>query len=296
MRWRVYLELLKVAATGWIHNRAPSIGAALAFYSAFTMAPLLIIVISMAGWIFGVDAARGAIDTQLMSVMGPAAAGAVRALVAGAQSKSSGLVATIVGVITLLIGATTVLVEVQYALDRIWNVPLREGVRTLLRSRVVSLGLILGIGFLLLVSVVLTAALTMFTKKWGHALPGFSSALYVLHLILALSMITSLIAMLYKWLPNTPIVWRDVWIGALMTAVLFYAGQLAISFYLSYRAIGSAYGAAGAMVVMLSWLYFSAQIFLFGAEFTHAYSQRSKAIGADCMSTEGVVLAQPPAR
>ena len=273
MRWRVYLKLIKLAAKGWVANRAPSMGAALAFYSAFSLAPLLIIAISVAGAIFGENAARGAIDQQLVSLVGPTAAGAIKSLLGAAQSKSQGVIASIVGIVTLLIGATTVLVELQNDLDRIWRAPPRElGVKTLLRSHAVSLGIVLGIGFLLLVSLVLTSVVSMYTKRWGFYFPGFTSALTVINFVLSVALVTSLTAILYKWLPNADIAWRDVWVGALITAILFQFGQFGIGVYLTHSAVGSAYGAAGAMVVLLLWLYYSAQIFLFGAEFTHAYA------------------------
>ena len=273
MRWRVYLKLIKLAAKGWIADRAPSMGAALAFYSAFSLAPLLIIAISVAGAVFGENAARGAIDQQLMSVVGPTAAGAIKSLLGAAQSKSRGVIASLVGVVTLLIGATTVLVELQDDLDRIWRAPPRElGMKTLLRSHAVSLGIVLGIGFLLLVSLVLTSLVSMYTKRWGFYFPGFAYALVVINFIFSAALVTSLTAILYKWLPNTDIAWRDVWVGALITAILFQIGQFGIGLYLTHSAVASAYGAAGAMVVLLLWLYYSAQIFLFGAEFTHAFA------------------------
>jgi membrane protein len=266
-------------------------GAALAFYSAFSLAPLLIIVIGVAGAVFGVDAARGAIVAQLTGLVGPTAAGAIHSLLMGAQSKSSGVFASVIGVLTLLVGATTVLVELQADLDRIWRAPRRAGnsVSKLLRSHTISLGLILGIGFLLLVSLVMTGALVIFGKYWGSVFPGVAPLLYVLNFVFSLAVITALIAMLYKWLPNVPIAWRNVWVGALTTAMLFNAGQLAIGLYLGRSAMGSAYGAAGAMVALLSWLYYSAQIFLFGAEFTRAYANRSAELGMERLSKDGAV-------
>jgi membrane protein len=293
MRWRVYIQLVKLAAKGWIRNRAPSMGAALAFYSAFTMAPLLIIVIGVAGAIFGEHAARGAIDTQLANTVGPQAASAIKSLLVATQSKSQSLVASIVGFLTLLLGATTVMVELQTDLDRIWGVPERPGtgLRTLVHSRVSSLLIVLGIGFLFLVSLVVTGMLTMFTKKWGHYFPAFASMLYVVHFVVSLGLVTSLNAILYKFLPDTEIAWRDVWVGSVTTALLFQIGQIAIGLYLTHSAVASAYGAAGAMVVLLLWLYYSAQIFLFGAEFTRAYSLRSEALGMNCLSASGASLA-----
>ena len=289
MRWRVYFALIKQAGRAWIEDGASSMGAALAFYSAFSIAPLLIIVIGVAGAVYGVDTARGAVEAQLTESMGPMAAAAARTLLMGAHGKSTGVIASVVGLLALLIGATTVLVELQADLDRIWGAPPRRehGAVTFLRSRATSLGLILGIGFLLLVSLVLTGTLALFGKHWGTVYPGVAMALYGLNFLLSLAMVTALIAMLYKWLPNVAITWRDVWVGALSTAVLFIAGQTAIGFYLTHSAVGSAYGAAGAMVVLLTWLYYFAQVFLFGAEFTQAYANRSAAIGRDCLSKDG---------
>ncbi|MEP6701555.1 MAG: YihY/virulence factor BrkB family protein, partial [Betaproteobacteria bacterium] len=258
MRWRVYLQLVKLAAQGWVRNRAPSMGAALAFYSAFTMAPLLIIAIGITGAIFGEHAARGAIDVQLLGIFGPTAAAAIKSLLSATQSKAQGIIASVVGVVTLLIGVSTVLGELQYDLDQIWSAPPRTGgFRTYFRAHALSFALVLGIGFLLLASMLVTSAVAMFTKRWGSYFPGYYTALYSLNLVLSLLLVTSLIAILYKFLPRVPIAWRDVWIGALTTAVLFQIGQIAIGFYLTHSAVASAYGAAGAMVVLLLWLYYS---------------------------------------
>ena len=290
MRWRVYFDLVREAGKGWVSDGAASMGAALAFYSAFSIAPLLIIVIAVAGAIYGVDLAQGEVERQLKDLMGPTAAAAIQTMLIGANAKSTGVVASAVGALTLLIGATTVLVELQSGLDKIWKAPSRKGrgIMVLLRSRATSLGLILGIGFLLLMSLVVTGALALFSKNWGSTYPGVATALYLLNFLVSLSVIAALIAMLFKWLPNVPIAWRDVWIGALTTSVLFIAGQTAIGFYLTHSAVGSAYGAAGAMVVLLTWLYYSAQIFLFGAELTQVYARRCDAIGADCLAKDAV--------
>lgn len=296
MRWRVYFELMKEAGKAWVAHRASSMGAALAFYSAFSIAPLLIIVIAVAGAVYGIDVARGAVEAQLKDTMGPTAAAAIQTLLMGAHGQSTGLLASIIGIVTLLIGATTVLVELQSGLDQIWDAPARtgRGILVVLRTRATSLGLILGIGFLLLASLVVTGALALFGKNWGSTYPGVATALYLLNFLVQLSVITALIAMLFKWLPNVPIAWRDVWIGALTTALLFIAGQTAIGFYLTRSAIGSTYGAAGAMVVLLTWLYYSAQIFLFGAAFTQVYANRCAAIGADCLTADAPARDRQP--
>ncbi len=275
MHWRLYVDLFKQSGTAWVADNAPSMGAALAFYSAFSLAPLLIIVIAIASAVYGEDAARGAIVAQLAGLVGASAAEAIQALLKAAQETATGVVATVVGGITLLIGATTVMVELQDDLDRIWKAAPREGsgVLTILRARLLSLGIILAIGFLLLVSLVLTGAVAAAGKYWGTIFPGMALFLYVANFLLSLAVVTVLVAMLYKWLPNAVIAWRDVWIGALTTAVLFSVGQIAIGFYLGRSAIASAYGAAGALVVLLLWLYYSAQIFLLGAEFTQVYAK-----------------------
>jgi membrane protein len=276
MRWRLYIGLLKQSGSAWVADNAPSMGAALAFYSAFSLAPLLIIVIAIASAAYGPDAARGAIVAQLGGVVGLSAAEAIQALLKGAQETATGVVATVIGAITVLVGATTVMVELQDDLDKIWKAAPRagSGLLTIVRARVLSLGMILAIGFLLLVSLVLTGAIAVLGKYWGAIFPGAALFLYLTNFLLSLAVVTVLIAMLYKWLPNAAIAWRDVWIGAFTTAVLFSVGQVAIGVYLGQSAIASAYGAAGALVVLLLWLYYSAQVFLLGAEFTHAYASR----------------------
>jgi membrane protein len=278
MHWRLYIDLIKRAGAAWVADNAPSMGAALAFYSAFSLAPLLIIVIAIASAVYGEDAARGAIVAQLAGLVGGSAAEAIQALLRAAQETATGVVSAIVGTATLLVGATTVMVELQDDLDRIWKAPAREGsgLLTILRARVLSLGMILAIGFLLLVSLVLTAAVAAVGKYWGTIFPGMALFLYVSNFLLSLAVVTVLVAMLYKWLPNAVIAWRDVWIGALTTAVLFSVGQIGIGLYLTRSAIASAYGAAGALVILLLWLYYSAQIFLLGAEFTQVYANRHR--------------------
>lgn len=260
-----------------MEDRAPTMGAALAFYSAFALAPLLIIVIALAGNLFGWDAAREAIVGQLNSLVGAAATEAIQALLQGAEVARAGVLATTVGVVTMLIGATTILVELQDDLDSIWKAPKRpgNGLFTIFRARVLSLGMFLAIVFLLLISLVVTGAMTAFEIYARSHLPSATLALLRLsETIFSLGAITVLFAMLFKGLPNVPIAWKDVWIGAFITAVLFTVGRMAIGVYLGRSALASAYGAAGALVVLLLWLYYSAQVFLFGAEFTCVYSKQ----------------------
>jgi membrane protein len=269
-------QLTKETFKRWLDDRATSMGAALAFYSAFSVAPLLIIVIAIAGMVFGEAAAQGAIVGQLKVLVGEHGAGAIQAMLEAAGRRESGVVATTIGLITLLIGATSAFVELQDSLDRIWRAPKRagSGVVSFLISRILSFGLVLAIGFLLLVSLVLTTALAALTGYYGHLLPVGTTLLQVANFIASFLVVTILFAMIYKWLPNVSIAWRDVWIGSAVTALLFNVGRTAIGLYLGQSAIASAYGAAGAFVVLLLWLYYSAQVFLLGAEFTWVYANR----------------------
>jgi membrane protein len=281
--WRLYVGLMNRAAAAWVDHRAPTLGAALAFYSAFSLAPLLIIVMALAGAAFGEEATRDAIAGQLAALVGPAGAQAIEELLKGTQEKVTGMVATAIGLVTMLVGATTILVELQDDLDLIWQAPRRpgNGILTILRARVLSLGLILGIGFLLLISLVVNGAIAASQVYLASFFPG--TALVLLQAwdyAFSVAAITILFAMLYKWLPNVSIAWGDVWSGALTTAVLFSAGRIAIGVYLGHSAVASAYGAAGTLIVLLLWLYYSAQVLLLGAEFTCVHAKfRARARG-----------------
>jgi membrane protein len=274
--WRTYANLVRQAGIAWLADRAPTMGAALAFYSAFALAPLLIIVIALAGSLFGWDAAREAIADELNSLVGAPATMAIQALLQGAEVARAGITATIVGVATMFIGATTILVELQDDLDTIWKAPKRagNGLFTILRARILSLGMFLAIVFLLLVSLVVTGAVTAFEIYAQSHLPNATLLLLRLsNTIFSLGAVTVLFAMLFKALPNVPIAWKDVWVGAFITAILFTVGRIAIGVYLGRSTLASAYGAAGTLVVLLLWLYYSAQVFLLGAEFTCVYSK-----------------------
>jgi membrane protein len=274
LRLGEYVSLFKQAAMAWVEDRASSMGAALAFYSAFSLAPLLVIVIAVAGMVYGVDAARGAVVDQFSSLLGPVGADALQKLLVAAAIEGTGLTASVIGFILLLIGATTVLVELEDDLDVIWDAPPRKGngLVALIRSRMVSFSLILGIGFLLVVSLLAGSALAALAKRWNFSLTN-ATVVFVGDFAISVGVFTTLFAMLYKWLPHVRIAWRDVWAGAFLTAILFNVGRLAIGFYLGNGAVASTYAAAGSFVVLLLWLYYSAQIFLFGAEYTWAYAQ-----------------------
>ena len=274
--WRWYTDLIRQAGHAWIADRAPTMGAALAFYSAFALAPLLILVIALASWLYGSGAAREAIVDQLNTLVGAPAAGAVQALLQGAESRV-GVVATTLGVLTMLIGATTVVVELQDDLDTIWKAPKRPGssLVAILRARILSLAMFLAIVFLLLISLIGSGVMAAFAIFAESHLPfGTVILLRLSNEVFSFGAITILFAMLFKGLPNVPIAWRDVWMGAGVTAVLFSVGRIGIGLYLGRSAIASTYGAAGTLVVLLLWLYYSAQVFLFGAEITCTYARR----------------------
>jgi membrane protein len=272
---REYLPLFKEAAIAWFEDRAPSMGAALAFYSAFSLAPLLLVVIAVAGTFYGAEAARGAVVAQFSQLLGPLGADALEKLLVSAAIDRGGVMATAVGVAVLFLGATSVLVELEDDLDRIWHAPPRpeSGLVAIVRARLLSFGLILGIGFLLVVSLLAGSALAALAHYWRFSVTD-ATLVFVLDFFVAVAVFTVLFAMLYKWLPNVDIDWRDVWAGAFMTAVLFNVGRLAIGFYLGNSAIASTYAAAGSFVVLLLWLYYSAQVFLYGAELTWAHARR----------------------
>jgi membrane protein len=292
---RTYFYLFRKAASSWLDDRAASMGAALAFYSAFSLAPLLIIVISVAGAAFGDAEVRRVVVDQFRTLIGPTGAEAVEGLLEAALNMQSGVIATIIGVFVLLIGATTVLVELQDDLDRIWQAPPRHesGVMAMIRVRILSFGLILGIGFLLLVSLVVGSALAGIRQFWRAAVPvGWWLA--ILDFTLSIGVFTVLFAMLFKWLPNVKIKWKDVWTGALTTAILFNVGRFAIGLYLGQAATVSAYAAAASFSVLLLWLYYSAQIFLLGAEFTWAHAKYRESLHAANQQGSAAGVANSP--
>jgi membrane protein len=276
MRPREAFSLLREAVSAWSDDHAPSMGAALAYYTVFSIAPMLVIAIAVAGLVFGAEAARGEIVEQLRGLMGEQGAQAVEALVQSAAKPHEGIVATAVAVCVLLVGATSVFVELQSALDRIWHAPekTREGLWAVLRSRLLSFGMILGLGFLLTVSLVLSAVVSALGKVWGPHLGAWLLVAEALNFVIGLGLVTVLFAMIYKLMPNVPVRWRDVWTGAAVTALLFTIGKVLIGLYIGRSGVTSSFGAAGSLVVLLLWVYYSAQIFLLGAEFTRVVARR----------------------
>lgn len=266
--------LSKAAASSWVDDYAQSMGAALAYYTMFSVAPLLLIVISIAGLVFGVEAARGEIVGQLQGLMGQQGALAVQGLLESVNKPAKSVTATVVGLILLLIGATSVFGELQDSFDRIWRAPKRNkgGVWSLLRARLLSFGMIMGIGFLLMVSLVVSAALAALGKLWGPLFADWAVLANLINVLFSFAFTTTVFAMIYKIMPRVKVDWADVWIGAVVTALLFTVGKFLIGLYIGRSGVTSGFGAAGSLVVLLLWVYYSAQIFLLGAEFTWAYS------------------------
>lgn len=268
-------NLISKSAGMWVDDYAPSMGAALAFYALFSMAPLLIIVIAVAGLFFGPDAARGEIVAQMQDLIGLEGALAVQGVLKNANEPAQSILATVVSLVTLLVGATTVFAELQSDLDRIWRVPAvvtRSGLWNLLRARLLSFGLVLGLVFLLLISLVVSALTAAFGKWSNGVLADWTITLEVINFGVSFGVTILIFAMIYKLMPRARIAWRDVWVGAMVTAFLFAIGKFLIGFYLSTFGVASSFGAAGSLVVLLVWVYYSAQIFLLGAEFTWVYS------------------------
>jgi membrane protein len=269
--WR----LAKNTVYAFIEDEALSRGAAIAFYTVTSIAPILLIVVAIAGLAFGRAAAQGALTAQIGSLMGQQTADVLQSAVASASGKSSSIVATIIGAATVLVTASGVFVEMQSALNAIWKANPQGGtVSRLVRARAESLGLVAALGFLLLVSLVVSAALTAFGNYLNSILPFGKLIVEALNVLVSLVLISILFAAIYKVLPDRPIAWRDVIIGAVVTAVLFTAGKSLIGWYIGSSAVASSYGAAGALIVLLLWVYYSAQIFLLGAEFTKVYASR----------------------
>jgi membrane protein len=287
--------LIKDSVNGWINDRAPRKGAALAFYTVFSLSPVLIISMSIAGLFFGEEAARGEISRQVRGLIGPSAAEAVEDMIANSGHSRVGLIASVIGMLTFVVGATTALAELKGDLDDIWETPPERitGLMQFFRTRLLSLGLVLAVGFLLLVSLVFSAMFAALGKYWGSH--DMTNLLETLNVLLSFVLVTILFAMIYKVLPNFRIAWRDVWIGAAVTSALFTIGKFLIGLYLGNSGIASTFGAAGSLTLVLVWVYYSAQIFLLGAEFTKFYayrygSRRRKPEAAAVLQT-----AQPPA-
>jgi membrane protein len=292
-------QLFAKAGKAWVDDFAPSMGAAISYYTVFSLAPLLIIVIAMAGAFFGREAVQGLIVAQLSGLLGPQGATLIQTLIASASNTDKGLVAGLISLVVVIIGATTVFAELQSALDRIWHVPPAskpKGIVAILRARLLSFGLILGLVFLLIVSLAVSAAVAAFSTLTGGLMPSSEILLHAVNSAVSLGIATLLFAMIYKLMPSTHIAWRDVWVGAFLTAVLFEVGKLLIGLYLCKSGVTESFAAAGSLVVLLAWVYYAAQIFLLGAEFTKVYADEhgSKSAGKAMTQTAETATAGIP--
>jgi membrane protein len=283
-----FFRLLVKAGKAWVDDYAPSMGAAISYYTVFSLAPLLVIVIAMAGAAFGREAVQGMVVAQLAGLIGQEGAKLVQDLIVSASDTDKGLIAGLISLGVLIVGATTVFAELQSALDRIWHVPEAKkpsGIWAILRARLLSFGLILGLVFLLMVSLAVSAGVSAFGTWAGSYMPGWEITLHVINIVISLSIETLLFAMIYKLMPTVHIAWRDVWVGAFVTALLFEVGKMLIGLYLGKSAVAESFAAAGSMVVLLAWVYYAAQIFLLGAEFTKVYAdERGSHVAAQAMT------------
>ena len=285
--------LLRETVSSWSDDYAPSMGAAIAFYTLFSIAPLLLIVITIAGMVFGREAAQGEIVAQLQGLMGEEGALAIQGLLASAAKPGSGALAKFLSVGLLVFGATTIFAELQDAFDRIWRVPTRPrdgGLWHLLRARVLSFGMMLGIAFLLMVSLVFSAAIAALGNWWGPFFGMREVMLQLTNFTVSFALTTVLFALIYKIMPRVTVQWRDVWMGAAFTSLLFGVGKLLIGLYIGKSAIASGFGAAGSLIVLLIWVYYSAQIFLLGAEFTWIYAHHA---GSRCGEERPLAIKRP---
>lgn len=268
-------EMLKTTVRSFIDDEALSRGAAIAFYTVTSFAPVVLIVIAIVGLVFGRDAAQNSINAELGGLMGSQAADVLQAAVVGAARKSSGVLATIIGIATFIVTASGVFGEMQGALNSIWKTKARKTtISRLIRARVVSLGLVAALGFILIVSLAVSAVLTAFSNYLDIVFPSGKLILPLLNFFVSLGLFAVLFAAIYKFLPDRDLQWRDVMTGALVTSVLLTIGKSLIGWYIGSSAVASSYGAAGGLIVLLLWVYYSVQIFLFGAEFTKVYANR----------------------
>lgn len=287
--WIKGLKIVLIASLkSWVDHRGDSKGAALAFYTLFSMAPILVLAIAVAGYFFGAEAAQGEIVAQVQGLVGPNGAQAIQSLLAAARDPASGLVATLVASVLLLLGATSVFAELKDSLDELWGIdkPRQSAFSVILRTRLLSFGMVLVLAFLLLVSLVVSAALAVLERYAGGVLGSFAAVLATTASLISFGVIACMFAIIYKTLPDAPLTWRDVWIGAAFTAGLFSLGKYVIGLYLGNSGVASSFGAAGSLIALLLWVYYSAQIFFLGAEFTRHYARRFGSLQHERLRTE----------
>lgn len=285
--------LASTTANDWVDDKAPRLAAALAYYALLSLAPLIVLALAVAGFAFGDEAARGGLARELGGLVGNAGAEAVQGIVKNARAPAAGIVSGIAGVIVLLFGASGVFGELQAALNTIWEVSPRpgRGIKGVVRDRLFSFAMVMGVAFLLLVSLIVSAALSAAGRFMSGALPGGEALWQVVNFVFSLAVVTSLFAFLFKTVPDAKVAWRDVWIGALVTATLFTLGKFLIGLYLGTSTISSSYGAAGSLVLLVIWVYYSSSILLFGAEFTQVFAS---AFGSRIRPADNAIAAPRP--
>lgn len=279
IRVPLFLRLLWAAITGWSKDNVPRLGASLAYYTLFAVAPILIIAMAIAGSVFGAEAVRGEIVGQIDQLIGTDGAKMVQGMLESAHRDRTGTLAVILGTVTLVIAASGAFLELQHALNTIFKVktdPKKSGITRLILNRLRSFGMVVSIGFLLLVSLVVSAALAAVTARLQRAEFGGPVLLEILNLVVSLIVVMLLFGLIYRFLPDVRLAWRDVWVGAFGTAVLFSIGKFLIGLYLGQSGVASSYGAAGSVVILLVWVYYSAQVMLLGAEFTRVFAEHRR--------------------
>jgi len=276
MKTKTLWEVAKETASEWSEDNATRLAAALAYYTVLSIAPLLVLAVSIAGLVFGEEAAKGQIASELSSVVGPQAGQGIQTMLTHAKAPEEGTIGTIVGIVVLIFGASGVFGELQSSINAIWEVAPKpgRGIWGMLRQRFFSFSMVLGVAFLLLVSLVLSAALAGVGRFFESSLPGGAALWEVVNFGVSIGVITVLFALIFKVVPDVKIGWKDVWMGAAFTAVLFTLGKFLLGLYLGRASVASPYGAAGSIIVLVVWVYYAAQILFFGAEFTQVYARR----------------------
>jgi membrane protein len=268
-------KVIQAAGADWVEDKASQLGAALAFYSVLSIAPLVVIALALAALVFDERVATTQSLAQMNEMVGPEGAKAIASMIESSRKPATGIVATILALATLLFGASGVFGQLQDAMNTIWEVPppRKASWWALIRNRFLSFAMVLGTGFLLLVSLLLSTAIAGLGQQIGGRWPAFEPLSHIANVVVTFLVVTVLFALIFKLLPDAKVAWRDAWVGALMTAILFVIGKMLIGLYLGKSAVGSSYGAAGSLVVLLLWIYYSAQILFFGAELTQAYGK-----------------------
>ena len=274
MTFKAFGSLMKETYTEWDRHQATRFGASVALYTLFSIAPLVILVATVVGIVFSQQQAHDAIINQAQAMMGSRGQDFVKSLLNTTQKPASGIVATIIAFATLLFGASGVFIELREALNTMWDAPAKgaTGIMGMVKDRLFSFGMVLSVGFLLLVSLLVSAGLSFVEAFFGQHLPIPGSVAHIANFVLSFLVIAGLFALMFKYVPDVPVPWRDVSVGAIGTSLLFSVGKLGLGLYLGIASVGSAYGAAGSLVAVIVWVYYSAQIFFFGAEFTHVYA------------------------